>query len=198
MPSTDPFLPAAAAAKPGRADARRNRVRLLEAAEAIFAAEGASATTEAIARRAGVGIGTLFRNFPTKDALIEAVVAARVQRLIEEADNLIANGDPATAFYTFFRRVVEEMAAKKLFTDLMVGGGMEVNIADLRLRMRGAVGILLSRAQEHGIVRADVRVPEVMALVAGASRAIEHAGGDQSLRDHIVRIILDGFRPAAS
>src|ERR671932_1052423 len=83
--------------RPLRADARRNRRLLLEAAEDVFTAEGASAPTEEVARQAGVGIGTLFRHFPTKEALVQAVVAARVGRLMEEAEPPAADVDPATA-----------------------------------------------------------------------------------------------------
>jgi AcrR family transcriptional regulator len=181
-----------------RADARRNRERLLEAAEDVFAAEGTSASTEEIARRAGVGIGTLFRHFPTKEALVEAIVLARVGRLVEEADALAAEGDPATAFFEFFTRTVEEAEAKKTYSELLAGGFVDVESAapELRRRLRRAIEALLTRAQEAGTLRDDVGVAEVMTLLVGAVRAAEHAGEDADLRTRTVGILLDGLHPA--
>jgi AcrR family transcriptional regulator len=179
-------------------DARRNRERLLEAAEDVFAAEGTSASTEEIARRAGVGIGTLFRHFPTKEALVEAIVLARVGRLVEEADALATEGDPATAFFEFFSRTVEEAEAKKTYSELLAGGFVDVEGAapELYRRLRQAIGTLLARAQEAGTLRDDVDVTEVMTLLVGAVRAAEHAGEDADLRTRTVGILLDGLRPA--
>ena len=185
-------------AKPLRADARRNRRRLLEAAEEVFAAEGASASTEEVARRARVGIGTLFRHFPTKEALVEAVVVARVGRLLAEANALAAGGDPATAFFEFFGRTLEEAEAKKTYAEVLAGGFVDVGSVapELRRRLRRGIGALLERAQEAGTVRDDVGVREVMALLVGAVRAAEHAGGDRELRDRTVAVFRDGLSPA--
>jgi AcrR family transcriptional regulator len=183
---------------PLRADARRNRRRLLEAAEDVFAAEGASASTEEVARQAGVGIGTLFRHFPTKEALVQAVVAVRVGRLVEEAEALAADGDPATAFFEFFGRTVEEAEAKKTYTEVLAGGFVDAEgvAPGLRRRLRRKIGDLLGRAQEAGTVRDDVGVHEVMALLVGTVRAAEHAGEDRELRERIAAVLLDGLRPA--
>lgn len=170
----------------------------MEAAEDVFAAEGASASTEEVARRAGVGIGTLFRHFTTKEALVEAVVVARVGRLVEEADALAAEGDRATAFFEFFGRTVEEAEAKKTYTEILAGGFVDVESVapELRRRLREKIAALLEGAQEAGTVRDDVGVAEVMALLVGAVRAAEHAGGDRELRDRTVAVFLDGLRPA--
>jgi AcrR family transcriptional regulator len=185
-------------ARPLRADARRNRRRLLEAAEDVFTAEGASASTEEVARQAGVGIGTLFRHFPTKEALVQAVVAIRVGRLVEKAEALAAEGDPATAFFEFFGRLVEEAEAKKTYDEVLAGGFVDAGSGapELRRRLRLGIGDLLERAQEAGTVRDDVGVREVVALLVGAVRAAEHVGGDRELRNQTVAVILDGLRPA--
>ena len=184
--------------RPMRADARRNRARLLKAAEDVFAAEGTSARTEEIARRAGVGIGTLFRHFPTKEALVEAIVLARVERLVEEVEALAAEGDPATAFFAFFARTVAEVEAKKTYSELVANGFVDVGTAapGLRHRLREGIGALLARAQEAGTVRGDIGVPEVMNLLVGAVRAAERAGQDGELRERTLGIVLDGLRPA--
>jgi AcrR family transcriptional regulator len=184
--------------RPLRADARRNRELLLEAAEAIFDSEGASASTEDVVRRAGVGIGTLFRHFPTKQALVEAIVVARVRRLVEEADTLAAEGDPAGAFFEFFVRVVEESEAKKAYSELFSEGFVDVEGAapEHRRRLRRGMGTLLNCAQEAGTLRPDVSVPEVMSLLVGAVRAAEYAGEDSELRKRTLEILLDGLRSA--
>lgn len=186
-----------AESRPLRADARRNRERLLEAAEAVFAAEGATAPTEVIARRAGVGIGTLFRHFATKEALVEAIVVARVERLVTEADTLVAKGDPATAFFEFFRRTVAESEAKKTYVEVLRGNSVDLESAapELHQRLRRGIGTLLVNAQNAGTVRFDIDVPEVMILLVSATRAAEYAGEDGDLRDRTLKIILDGLRP---
>ena len=184
--------------RPLRADARRNRERLLKAAETVFAAEGSSASTEEIARRAGVGIGTLFRHFPTKEALVEAIIVSRIERLVEEAETLAAEGDPAGAFFEFFKRTVEESEAKKTYSEVLAGGFVDVEGAapDLRRRLRRGINNLLMGAQQFETVREDVDIPEIMNLLVGAVRAAEHAGKDSDLRERTVGIFLDGLRPA--
>jgi AcrR family transcriptional regulator len=183
--------------RPLRADARRNRERLLEAAEEVFATAGASAPTGDIARRAGVGIGTLFRHFPTKAALVEAIVLNRMERLVDEADTLVATGDPATAFFTLFERTVEEAGAKKAYSELLAEGlaGVVAAAPGLSPRLMQRIGTLLTRAQEAGTARVDVGVAEIVALLVGALRAAEHAGDDAELRVRTVGVLLDGVRP---
>jgi AcrR family transcriptional regulator len=182
--------------RPLRADARRNRARIREAAEAVFAAEGASASTEQVARRAGVGVGTVFRHFPTKETLVEEIVLARVGRLVEEADALAAKGDPTTALLAFFKRTMEEAEAKKTYAEVLAGGFVEVESVapELHRRLQQRIEELLERAQEAGIVRYDVGVPEVMALLVGAVRAAEHAGRNRELRERTMTVFLDGLR----
>jgi AcrR family transcriptional regulator len=181
-----------------RADARRNRAHILEAAEAVFTAEGSSASTMKIAHRAGVGIGTLFRHFPTKEALIEAILVARVARLAEEVDSLATNGDAATAFFAYFTHSVIEAEAKKMYTDVLAGNLIDIRAVapELSQRLRHGVGVLLAHAQDTGTVRADIGASEVMALLVGAIHAREYAGEDRELRDRILAVVLDGLRPA--
>jgi AcrR family transcriptional regulator len=186
----------AEADKRPRADARRNRARILEAAEAAFAARGASASTEEIARRAGVGAGTLFRHFPTKEALLEAIILVHMQRLATEADARIREGDAASAFFDFFAHAVEQSATKNALIVLLDRHPFDIAAADPALGegLRQKIAMLLSRAQAVGAVRDDVRLPEVLALLAGASRAVEQGGEDRDLRDRTLGIILDGLR----
>lgn len=98
---------------PARADAARNRARILAAADAVFTAKGTGASTEDVAVRAGVGIGTVFRHFPVKQQLISAVLNERIARLAREAHTLGDAGDPGAAFLTFFTGLIEHVLAKR-------------------------------------------------------------------------------------
>ncbi len=182
--------------RPPRADALRNRARVLDAAEAVFAERGTTASTEEVAKAAGVGIGTVFRHFPTKTALLEAVYVAQLRRLAAEAEALAASADPGEAFFVFFTRVVGHAATKNAFSAALAEAGVDVQLtsAEAGPRLKQALGVLLAGAQEAGAVRADIGPPEVMTLLVGASQTAERAGGDAGVRDRALAVILDGLR----
>jgi AcrR family transcriptional regulator len=182
--------------RPPRADALRNRARVLEAAEAVFAARGTTASTEEVAREADVGIGTVFRHFPTKEALLEAVFVARLRRLAAEAEALASAADPGEAFFTFFGHVVGHAATKNTFGDALAEAGIDMRetTATVGKDLKRVLAALLARAQEAGAVRRDVGLPEVMTLLVGASRAAEHAAGDGAVRDRALAVVIDGLR----
>ncbi|WP_204059691.1 helix-turn-helix domain-containing protein [Microbispora corallina] len=183
-----------------RADARRNRARILEAAEAVFAAQGVSASTEDVARRAGVGIGTVFRHFPTKESLVEEVFLGRVRMLADKAAAL-SEADAGTAFFRFFAYAVEQAATQNAYADVLAeaaatgGTGGEEGAAPSAVgrELAAALAELLARAQRAGAVRADMGVAELVALLIGASRAAEHVGPE--VRRHTLDIVFDGLRP---
>ncbi|GLZ75433.1 TetR family transcriptional regulator [Actinorhabdospora filicis] len=179
--------------RPMRADARRNRVRILDAAEAVFTEKGAGASTEEVARLAGVGIGTVFRHFPTKEDLLRAIVTASVQRLAEQTQELLATGDPEAAFFTFFAGMVEQAAAKKTIVDLL-GDAAGLSTDRPIHAWRDAIEALLVRAQREGAVREDVGAPEVLALLLGVCRAAVAAGWEPGLQEGVLRIVFDGLR----
>jgi AcrR family transcriptional regulator len=183
-------------ARPPRADALRNRTKILEAAETVFASRGTSASTEAVAREAGVGIGTVFRHFPTKESLLEAVYIARLRRLAEEADALASVEDPGAAFFTFFTRVVGHAATKNAFSAALAEAGVDVEqtAAEIGQELKRALGALLTAAQEAGAVRADIGLPEVLMVLVGASQAAERVGADREVRDRALSVVLDGLR----
>ena len=180
--------------RPMRADARRNRARILAAAEQVFTAKGAGASTEEVARVAGVGIGTVFRHFPTKEDLLRAIVSAGVARLAEQTQALLADGAPETAFYTFFTGMVEQAAGRKTIVDLLGDAAMEFDTARPISAWRQTIEALLVRAQAAGAVRADVRPPEVLAVLRGTCQAALSAGWDADLRERVLRIVFDGLR----
>jgi AcrR family transcriptional regulator len=170
---------------------------VLEAAATVFAAKGTSASTEEIAREAGVGIGTVFRHFPTKQALLEAILADRLARLTEEAQALSASPDPGAALLGLFTRMVAQSAAKKTYVDALADSGLDAMsaMAQIGQQARQALGVLLARAQQAGAVRDGMGVTELIALVVGASRAAEHAGWDQGVQARVLQVIFDGLRP---
>jgi AcrR family transcriptional regulator len=176
--------------RPLRADAARNRARILSVADELFAAGGPSVSTEEVASAAGVGIGTVFRHFPTKEDLLAAVLRARLEALAAQAEAAAGAADPGTAFGTIFASSVERSPAK---LTLARAAGDRAAIADVGERLRAALAVLLRRGQESGQLRRDVTVEDVIALLAGASRAWEQAGDDPARRARTVTVILDGL-----
>jgi len=143
-------------AKPLRADARRNRERVLDAARTAFGAEGLSVPLDEIARRAGVGPGTLYRHFPTKEALFEAVVHDRLRRLADEGAALRNSGDPGAAFFGFIGRLAAETAPKRDLFEALASAGIEVGttVQAAADDLRAVIAALLGQAQGAGAVRA--------------------------------------------
>jgi AcrR family transcriptional regulator len=178
-----------------RADARRNRDRLLAVADEVFATQGAGASTDDIARAAGVGIGTLFRHFPTKEALLAAVFEARLRHLAEQARHLSATQDPGTSFAIFFRQVISEARTRLTLVDALALEGIDISLpaGDAKQDFNAALGQLLGRAQQAGAVRSDVRLSEVVALIVGTSRAVQHTGTDRQAEARLVEVVLDGL-----
>jgi AcrR family transcriptional regulator len=183
--------------RPLRSDARRNRAKLLDVAEEVFAEKGTSASTEEVARRAGVGIGTVFRHFPTKHDLLEAVFAARLRRLADDAAALGTAADPGGAFFAFFTQMVALAREKSAFSDALSAAGVDVRdvTSPVKDDFRRAVTALLTRAQEAGAVRADIGYPEVITLMVGASHAAEHPVTAPGVRHRALLVVLDGLRP---
>jgi AcrR family transcriptional regulator len=182
-----------------RADARRNHLRVLAAAKGAFEAEGASVTVESIARRAGVGVGTVYRHFPTKEALFEAIIITSFQELVEEARRLADASEPGAAFYGYLERVFAVSEASKAIKDALGRSELELSTtANETFRaLESAVGHLLVRAQDAGEARSDVSINELFALLGGACHASHtlRDGGVASSR--MCAVICDGLRPPA-
>jgi len=176
-----------------RSDARRNRTRVLSAAAAVFAAQGVGASTEEVARAAGVGVGTVFRHFPTKEALLLAVYEERLDGLADEARSLAAADDPGAAFEDFFRTVVASSGTKLAVVDALAAVGVDVRASGQQHGLGAALRVLLTRAQEASRIRADVGPADIMTLLAGTSRAVQFAPTDD-VRRRAVEIVLSGLR----
>jgi AcrR family transcriptional regulator len=183
--------------EPLRADARDNRWRILAAAEEIFGRGDEAASTEEVARRAGVGIATVFRNFPTKADLLTAILVGRLERLRQEAEMLAETGDPRRAFHDFFARVVADSASKMAIAQALVGAGGDLsgNAKKASDALKGAIAVLLERAQRAGAVRADARFVDVYALLIGVSRAAAHGRLDMEAQSRILEIVFAGLAP---
>jgi AcrR family transcriptional regulator len=180
-----------------RIDARANRGRILDVAEEVFGQAGESASTEEVARLAGVGIATVFRHFPTKAALLEAVLVRRFDRLHEQAETLLNAADPGTAFLGFFGHLAADAAAKIAITEALLdaGGDRDGDAARASDGLNQAIGALLQHAQQAGAVRDDVKLPEVYALLTGTARAAARAHLDEEARARLLAIIIDGLAP---
>jgi AcrR family transcriptional regulator len=190
------MLPVETRDGPKRADARRNRERVLAAAEEVFAESGLKAPIEEVARRAGVGVGTVCRNFPTKQALIEAVVGAMYETLLQQVEGSLEDPDPGRAFEQFVLGLSEFQVRHRALADQMANDDMLASAASPKEKVMRAVAALVARAQSEGAIRADIGAGDVSMLFSGVAHATSIAGELQPmLRERFVRIILDGLRP---
>jgi AcrR family transcriptional regulator len=188
-----------ATGRPLRADARRNRDRVLEAARVAFAAEGASVPLDEIARRAGVGAGTVYRHFPTKEALFEAVVHDRFRQLTEDGRALSADADPGEALLRFIERLVTEAALKRYMIDALNGAGVDITaaLAGVVGELRAETGRLLASAQQAGAVRDDIDISDLMALLSGMIQATQPRPGRSIEPRRAIAVLCDGLRAPA-
>jgi len=181
-----------------RADAQRNYEKLLNAAGAAFIEHGADdVSLEEIARRAGVGIGTLYRHFPTRQALLEAVYRDQVELLRARAEELLAGDSPGDAFASWVRALAAFSSTKRSLISAMLAtlGKDSELLSSCSLVIRTAAETLLARAQQAGAVRLDVTATDVIRLVHGISIATERAPSDPAQADRMFTLILDGLRP---
>ncbi|MGE7763245.1 TetR/AcrR family transcriptional regulator [Peribacillus sp. NPDC097895] len=178
--------------KPLRADAKRNRDKLLNVAHRVFMTEGISVSMDEIARRAGMGVGTVYRHFPTKEDLFGAVIVSHKASLIEEANQLLYHDDPGEAFFHYFARIIREGIANKAITDALVCSlNIDAGRSELARDFWRGIDNLLSRAQKSGSVRADARIEDIKVLLIGILQATGDGG---TFPDRIVSILCDGLR----
>lgn len=177
-----------------RADAVRNRERVLEAAKAVFSAGGPDASLEAVAKRAGVGIGTLYRHFPTREALFEAVYRREVQQLSELPEQL-KQLSPVDALRRWLRSNVEFVATKKgmlAALALTVHGSSEL-YAHTFEKLTMAIGTLLNRAVAAGEIRADISPEDLLRALVGMCYMHDQPGWQNSVL-RLVDVFVDGLR----
>ncbi len=192
--SSDPAVPSIRE-RPKRADARRNYDKVVAAAREAFAESGASTSLEEIARRAGVGIGTLYRHFPTRQALLEAVYVGEVEDLCRSAAEFEGQ-PPWDALSGWLHRFVAYLATKQALAQEML------NYVDrdaplfqtCRSALYTAGGPIVERAQEAGVLRPDTNLSEIIQMVGGIAKI---QAGEPGQIDHILDIALDGLRYGA-
>ena len=175
-----------------RRDARENRARVLAIAKEAFATEGLALPIDDIAKRAGLGIGTLYRHFPTKQHLIAAIVEDRFIALADEAAALAAAPHPEATFFVFLDRLAAELANKRDLGDALAGFDLFARTAEIKDRLRGSFAKLLRRAQDAGAVRPGLEVEDVTALVAAVLPVAGRAPGSAP---RIMAVVRDGLRP---
>jgi len=186
-------------ARKPRIDAQRNHDRVLEAAKIVFSAGGPDASLEAVARQAGVGIGTLYRHFPTREALFEAVYRREVQQLADLAEQLMEQPDPVEALRRWMHAIVEFVATKKgMLATLAVAAQSKSDMTALsseRLTRMG--GRLLDRAVAAGTVRADISPEDLLLTLVGLC-SIRSAPGWKTNVLRLVDVFVDGMRRDAA
>jgi AcrR family transcriptional regulator len=177
-----------------RADAVRNRERLLAAADDAFAARGTEASLEDVARRAGVGIGTLYRHFPTRDDLVAALIEGEVHDLVALADDLLASPDPGAALRRWLTALIGHVTRYRgLASSLVDARCGEGRLSESCHRQEAAAAALVERAQAAGALRDDVTVADVLDLVSALAWLAE---GDRPVAPtRLLELVLDGLAP---
>jgi AcrR family transcriptional regulator len=177
------------AQRPPRADALRNRTKILAAATDAFARDGADVPLDAIAALAGVGPGTVHRHFPTKQLLVAAVVASRLDRLAARAEEL--HGDPAADFFGYLAELASE-SRHNLVLASALGGASSAEADNAAARLSSALGTLLGAAQRSAAVRPDLTISELHAVITGALTIEQRLPADRQGLG--LQIVLDGLR----
>jgi AcrR family transcriptional regulator len=181
--------------RPLRADAARNRQLLLAAAADEFAEHGLDASIADIARRAGIGKGTVFRHFATKDDLLAAIVLDRVETLNAAGERLLEAADPGAALLEFLTAAAHQRQQRDL-SFLQAAGELNAEVTRVQEQLFGTVRALVDRAREHGAVRADVTGTDVILLMCAPNYVASYApGASPDLWRRYLAIIFDGLRP---
>jgi AcrR family transcriptional regulator len=172
---------------------------VLEAAESVFAAQGITVPVDLIAEKAGVGVGTLYRHFPTKEKLFEAILVRRIVEIAADARARVDSEDPGAAFFAFLQHLVQESALKRDLIQALVGAGVEIELAaaESKRDLEAAVSELLEVAQAAGAVRSDVTPAVVLSLVGATCIACERPN-TAALPEDLLNIVFDGLRPPAA
>jgi AcrR family transcriptional regulator len=185
-------------ARPMRADAVKNRQRILDAAAEVFAEKGLSVPIDEVADRAGVGVGTLYRHFPTKEALFEAIVATKILDLVEAVRSACGSPDAGPALFDFIRQLASEAAIKHDLLDALDSAGIDVksSCAESMEELQTGIDRLLVRAAAANEVRDDVRADDILGLVIGTCHGMRRLGRNAEDSQRLVGILCEGLRPA--
>jgi AcrR family transcriptional regulator len=182
-----------------RADAQRNHEKILEAAEEIFALDGVAVPIDIVAERAGVGVGTLYRHFPTKESLYEAIVTTRLDDLVAIADEFTKDPDPGAALCTFLREFAHQASEKQDLFEALEQNGVDIKtrFSERIDELMEKIDTLRRRAADVGAIRCDVETSDIMNLVSGTCHAAGHSGVDEAGFERLVNIVLAGLQPTS-
>ncbi|WP_407703548.1 TetR/AcrR family transcriptional regulator [Streptomyces triticagri] len=182
--------------RPARADARRNRARLLTAARDAFAAQPGTASMDAIARRAGVGIGTLYRHFPTREALVEALYATELDTVVACAPGLLAELEPAQALRAWMNRYAEFFEIKRTVYETLRAGWATGSIATptTRERITSTIDLMLRAGAEAGTLRSDIDPGDVTLMLLGVFHSTAVTDSPERVAT-LLDLVLDALRP---
>jgi AcrR family transcriptional regulator len=192
--------PPTAPARPQRRDAQRNRERILAATREAFRERGLDVGVDEIARRAGVGMGTLYRHFPTKDALIDAIVHARFDELTDSVEEALEAPDAWDGFVAFLHAATDLQAADRGFKDALAARGRdERGVKVARRRLHTAIAALVERTQAAGALRSEVTTEDVIVLLWATARIVERTAevAPTQVR-RFLALHLDGLRAGAA
>jgi AcrR family transcriptional regulator len=175
-----------------RADAERNRAKVLQVAWQAFAAEGLAVPVHEIARRAGVGTGTVSRHFPTKESLFAAVLLSRMSAVVAQANRLLESTDPGTAFFDFLENLIAEGASSQGVAEALTGAGFDLDTLSTGdgCDVMAVLERLLIRAQQAGAVRKDAEPGDIKKLIGTCA-----SPADTAARHRLTTIIQAGLRP---
>ncbi|GIF21814.1 AcrR family transcriptional regulator [Actinoplanes tereljensis] len=178
-----------------RVDARRNRELVLRAAAQVLAEDGREVSLSRIARRAGVGAGTVYRHFPSKEFLVEAVFAEQIDGFVAAADRWTARAAPGDALFGFLFEVIDKSTGTKPVCDVITAdrGWPHALLTAAVQRFRDALDRMLARAKQAGAVRADLRADDLAALIAGGA-ALRAAHRNRARGTRMVRLLLESLR----
>jgi AcrR family transcriptional regulator len=183
--------------RPMRADAQRNHEKILEAAEEIFALDGVAVPIDIVAERAGVGVGTLYRHFPTKESLYEAIVTTRLDGLLSIADEYTSAADPGLALNAFLREFARQASEKQDLFEALEQNGVDIKtrFSERIDELMEKIDVLRQRAADAGAIREDVETSDILNLVSGTCHAAGHSGVDEAGFQRLVNIVLAGLQP---
>ncbi|MFY9783403.1 MAG: helix-turn-helix domain-containing protein [Acidimicrobiales bacterium] len=185
--------------RPMRADAQRNHEKILQAAEEVFALDGVMVPIDIVAERAGVGVGTLYRHFPTKESLYEAIVLTRLTGLLATADDYIKDPDAGAALDGFLREFARQAAEKQDLFEALQQAGIDIkaHFAGRVDELVEKIDVLRRRAVDAGAIRSDVETNDILNLVMGTCHAAGHAGVDEAGLQRLVNIVIAGLQPTS-
>lgn len=180
-------------ARPLRADARRNRALLLSAARDVFSEQGRDAQIDDVARRAGLGVGTVYRHFPTKEALLEALAIDKFERLHAMASEALASDDAGEAFMSILWSAAEQMQCDRALSEAISEEAF-AGALEQRAKLNAAGAELLRRAQAAGAVREDVEPEDLPVIMCSLAAAVRRGSDDPQRWKRYVELVCDGLR----